>query len=1813
MSQVVLHISDVHFSEEKTHDSDARSLALARLIQTVLDQPTDWQPSIVCLTGDIAKRGKPADYQVADAWLKTLLSKLSLSKDALFICAGNHDVDRDFAKQLARPPSAKEADDILQFPPITQPYATVFDAYSKWAAQFGLKPYKLGEYANYLVGYRVYGGLSFVAFNTAWNCKDDDDKDRLWLGLPQVQHLEAKGQFPLAVGDRSSLPITIVLLHHPKNWLHPDESRAAGMRPNVWDYVAYRTDIVLSGHTHEEVRRGDSIAETALHFNCGATYAEKYYFNNFRLLRIDDRSVSYRTFEFSSRTPDLRWQSGVASVVSFPKRSLDNRQFDTKTRGTEINVALLRERAGAHALRILQQKSRAVKPEGDLPHLTPLTVAVKVRQEKHSDAGAPSSRDVPQLLLPFEDALRKSRRTLLLGELGTGKSTLAAEVVDTIQNRTNSALAFLIPAKQLTLPSRLTAGNLMDAFSKFISESVAPALGSIDLRDLLKIKIETTIILDGLDEIENNRIVTLLNEFAVIPEHWETVSVVATGRPIEMSGATYADWQAVTTTALDDEQKRTIFENEALAQGRSLAESREHANKLATRLRNTPALSRVISTPLALRLFYYRLSKDSIGDSLTLGDLVLEVIHERLTGWAKKDDKHNTTEFFEKYFPEAESRVALLAKIALQAGAMKHVQASDARQMLATELKDLGVVSVPCANEALGFFFKTGLLATDDSIQFPVSLFQQALTGIGWEALWSSQAEMEVSVSQWREVSFAAAVARRKGTLPKLMQQFKRFIRNLSAHDSCFPMAAYVVTESKSVELAIHFIQQVEVHKGAAIRFFDGEWDESARVIAEALKIAGSGGFDWFYDKYLNPKYPFIQGGSFLTGAVFREWVKLSIGNITAGEKQKIEQMVIPMLKANTMQVHDIVASAVFLIPDAFDDSERLAFVTQGLTTKGLSEFAENEVKKYMQSEKRQLCERFLLSAGSAPAALLWLNYNAGMPRTEILITTVRSLTDWQGQHAEQLVTICKERLGKERWIAFVRLALFHADTKVSVGAALALYDEGEKETVLFRTPLVGALHDGGYVRRAEVVLDSLLSQPGMEQQSVEWLAKVIHDHSHESDLTGGHSGEFRLFLKRLHNAKDGPSLLAWAIIGLGQFVLPRYPEIRQLFRDLFTGSRGAEYREAFRQRLRSWNGVERRAVAAVLVTSLPDEESQGLQTIVKSSAGGYGMRWHEWDDYLLSINFGLEPLTALKSKLSGFPKEPARFGYRLLLNNNIDLNEDEQKQALEGILERPYRIREAEILFLKSDKAKFSLLELTRASDGELRRESAEQLMRFHESTLGVDDLALCSALTIGGFRWNRNALADQLEKLRTDTHYSKAVEDLGIRHKKEHSTPLLLDLLRRSLNDSTVWDDLVWELMCKERVPWNLEDPGMWLLEAGLRDSETGIAIGKAAEKCLSESQKRPFRSDDIHQWLTVIADEFVGVPKQELEKRVIASPIHHEATAALLFRLGTIPTSFKRMQPSYGIPPEPLPFSEAQLRDASRQTEGLPENLCERLLSTVIHRAVRPEEIESSKQLGSNGALIASVLAFTQGFPPSPEYVVLTLPLRSTYKNQRQGCLVHLLNICNVSQYERLKADPRTRSPLLFAVQKAFTDVGNVAEAASVLLELREYLTGKEAQKLFDSIVEWAYRTDDILQEQIVRWFSRVPIDFPGELPETLAAINNALARVSEKAPEKPPLTMDEAMVDMSLALGAWRLSDRENIKATEAYWRGLRILFRMKGNDALSPLADAFQILEPLLVSVNPDLLRSAIWSRNLDPDPVVRASFVIFRAFGGMKS
>ena len=66
IKQVILHLSDLHFGCDKSESARAaRKLALDGLASAIRSLEPEWQPTILCISGDIACKGLKSDYDEA--------------------------------------------------------------------------------------------------------------------------------------------------------------------------------------------------------------------------------------------------------------------------------------------------------------------------------------------------------------------------------------------------------------------------------------------------------------------------------------------------------------------------------------------------------------------------------------------------------------------------------------------------------------------------------------------------------------------------------------------------------------------------------------------------------------------------------------------------------------------------------------------------------------------------------------------------------------------------------------------------------------------------------------------------------------------------------------------------------------------------------------------------------------------------------------------------------------------------------------------------------------------------------------------------------------------------------------------------------------------------------------------------------------------------------------------------------------------------------------------------------------------------------------------------------------------------------------------------------------------------------------------------------------------------------------------------------------------------------------------------------------------------------------------------------------------
>ncbi|MEH1801538.1 MAG: NACHT domain-containing protein [Nostoc sp.] len=262
-----LHLSDIHACKPRTGwDAKRVTDTLCKDLKKMQER-YGLRPDLIFFTGDAAfghigsGEGKSIAEQFREAhdFLTTVRESFqpAIEQRNLFLVPGNHDVNRNkiskFEKQALE--NINSLDEVTSF---------VQDAGIEWQRIIG----RLDDYAHFLQTYGydhlltgrehlIYADAREVAgfrvgiagFNSAWSSlgAGRTEAGRLWMaGRFQLETLLQK----LPKND-----FAIALLHHPTNWLVPEENPTFG-RELERDFP-----FVLHGHEHQDFVRSNASTE----------------------------------------------------------------------------------------------------------------------------------------------------------------------------------------------------------------------------------------------------------------------------------------------------------------------------------------------------------------------------------------------------------------------------------------------------------------------------------------------------------------------------------------------------------------------------------------------------------------------------------------------------------------------------------------------------------------------------------------------------------------------------------------------------------------------------------------------------------------------------------------------------------------------------------------------------------------------------------------------------------------------------------------------------------------------------------------------------------------------------------------------------------------------------------------------------------------------------------------------------------------------------------------------------------------------------------------------------------------------------------------------------------------------------------------------------------------------------------------------------------------------------------------------------------------------------------------------------------------
>lgn len=264
---LILNVSDIHFRAPYClmPDTDPDQPYRSRMFQDLREQVrVHGDVGAILIAGDVAFKGDPAEYKVAESWIHELVDATNCHLERVFVIPGNHDVDRRVIGASLATRNAQNA--IIRSAPRNRENelrAQFEDAETGRALLKPLEAYN--EFA------RVFNCQIYGPDRLYW--KQDLDLDggvKLRLhGLTSVVISGPEGQddapgklylSPLQTGFNPVADVVnLAVCHHPPDWFLDSD--------DVDEKVCNRCVVHLFGHRH---RQRTTLTQNYVRINSGA-------------------------------------------------------------------------------------------------------------------------------------------------------------------------------------------------------------------------------------------------------------------------------------------------------------------------------------------------------------------------------------------------------------------------------------------------------------------------------------------------------------------------------------------------------------------------------------------------------------------------------------------------------------------------------------------------------------------------------------------------------------------------------------------------------------------------------------------------------------------------------------------------------------------------------------------------------------------------------------------------------------------------------------------------------------------------------------------------------------------------------------------------------------------------------------------------------------------------------------------------------------------------------------------------------------------------------------------------------------------------------------------------------------------------------------------------------------------------------------------------------------------------------------------------------------------------------------------------------
>ena len=534
-----LHLSDIHVPGYDWQLDDVRD-ALLRDLPGLLEH-SGRKPQLVFVTGDLAARAKPEEFDGVHYFLRAVCELLELvPEERLFLVPGNHDVDRSM---------------------ITGPTRRAWGGYERITDEDELRtaigelldsPRDLAGYGRRLTNYcsftaKLLGPARAVAIDRPWRsdivelgglrvgvasmCSvwmsgPDDAKGRMVLGQRQVQQLAR---------ELASAPLRVALLHHPLAWLREEEER------HVRRLLEDEFDVILHGHAHHpEARAVSTGGHGVLEIGGGAVYARlgQDRYHGFTLGWIDPSGgptagvAEIDAFTWTTRQGHWHRDAGYARDADMGRLRLGLKlaRVGGAPRPSEAEVDA--EIGEALVARLRQAVVRVHGAQGfiGLPDAAPkpaaglhdMFVPLELRPERE---GEPSPLDELEARW-LQTSAEPAARVVVLGDAGSGKSTLSRYLAVQAASSEAGPVPLLIAVREWAVDGR---EGLLEQAALDATRVLRVATTASELEGLCEAG-QVVLIVDGVDEVGPDLRAALRDRVHGFSARFGRVPVIVTSR-----------------------------------------------------------------------------------------------------------------------------------------------------------------------------------------------------------------------------------------------------------------------------------------------------------------------------------------------------------------------------------------------------------------------------------------------------------------------------------------------------------------------------------------------------------------------------------------------------------------------------------------------------------------------------------------------------------------------------------------------------------------------------------------------------------------------------------------------------------------------------------------------------------------------------------------------------------------------------------------------------------------------------------------------------------------------------------------------------------------------------------------------------------------------------------------------------------------------------------------------------------------------------------------------------------------------------------